>query len=191
VFWLVLEGDNGTGKDTIRALLETAGWAHVDGGTEADAALALARQAAGWDRVPAYLRYCHACAEAANRVRADRVTVRYWPSTLAAGYADRLIDDAELDRMADDCIRRFPAPDGVAELRCAFGARVERILCRGPQPLSPADNMDPGRGDRLRAALDRVAARWPRPWTVIDTTSLAPEQVLGAVRAWADIRRGR
>ncbi len=184
VFWLLIEGDNGTGKDTLREFFEQEGWFHVNGSAETLTELEQARKSVGRDRLPAYLRYCRTCATVAAETTTHKVSVRYWPSTLAAGYADELICEAELDRMLDDCLRTFPDPDVIIELRCDLNARVQRILGRGPQPTGHADSLDPERGSRHRVALVRIASHWNRPWFVLDTTFLTPAQVFRAARAW-------
>jgi hypothetical protein len=184
VYWLLIEGDNGSGKDTLRAFFEREGWLHVNDSAAALAELEQARKHAGRDRLRAYLRYCQACAATAADSATKRVSVRYWPSTLAGGYADELVDAAELDRMLGECMRSFPDPDGVIELRCDLDQRVQRILRRVPEESGHADSLDPERGRRHRFALERIASHWNRPWLVLDTTSLTPGQVFEAARDW-------
>lgn len=184
MFWLLIEGDNGTGKDTLRAMFEREGWLHVNDQPAALAELEYARKQKGRDRLPAYLRYCQACATVAADLSAPRVSVRYWPSTLAAGYADQLIGAEELDVMLEECRVTFPEPDGVIELRCDLDERSRRILQRPPESSGHADNLDAERAKRYRTALEYIASRWNRPWLVLDTTTLTPGQVFEAARAW-------
>jgi thymidylate kinase len=113
-----------------------------------------------------------------------RVSVRYWPSTLAGGYADQLIVAEELDVMLGDCRRHLPNPDGVIELRCDFDERVQRILRRLPEPFGHPDSLDQDRDRRHRAALKRIASCRDRSWLVIDATTQAPGQVFETTRAW-------
>jgi hypothetical protein len=184
LFWLVIEGDNGTGKDTLRRFFEDEGWFYVNGVPDALNQLRNARKIVGRDRLPAYLRYCQICAIAAAKSTNRRVIVRYWPSTLAGGYADELIGDAELSQMIEECRRDFPKPDAVIELRCDFDVRVHRIRQRLSDPSGHSDSLDPERGRRHRIALERIASCWNVPWLVIDTTYSSPENVFDVARAW-------
>ncbi len=190
MFWLLIEGDNGTGKDTLRTFFEREGWLHVNGSSEALSELRNARECSGCDRIPGYLRYCQTCGLVATESSAPAISVRYWPSTLAAGYADHLMEEDELDHMLEDCRRRFPDPDGVIELRCRHEARVQRIEQRIPEPSGHPDNLDLARARRHGVALNHIASKWGLPWLVIDTTSLEPAQVFKTAHDWVQDREG-
>ncbi len=184
MFWLLIEGDNGTGKDTLRAFFERDGWRHSNDNSNAASALEAARRCTGRERIPAYLRYCRACATRENDPDSRTVTVRYWPSTLAGGYADGLINEQELDQLLEQCVRDLPAPDSVIELRCDLGTRVQRIQQRVPDYSGSIDSIDPERARLHRLALERIAARWRRPWLVLETTTMLPNQVFDTAQAW-------
>ncbi len=181
--WLVIEGDNGVGKDTLRALLERAGWLHINALPGPQAALARARSYRDADRIGPYLAFCRECAAEAVRRGALSVVVRYWPSTAAGAFADELIDEDQFQLLVTRCVEEFPRPDAVVELRCAQRERVQRVLRRSATPAG-TDNLDPARAVRHRWALERIAAQWDVPWQVVDTTSLDPEQVVAVTQRW-------
>jgi thymidylate kinase len=190
MFWLLIEGDNGTGKDTLRTLFERDGWRHSNDSSQAASELDAARRCVGRDRIPAYLRYCRACATGTHEPASRSVTVRYWPSTLAGGFADGLLDERELDDLLKQCVRDLPAPDAVIELRCNLGTRTERIQQRIPDYAGSIDSIDPDRARLHRLALTRIASQWNRPWLVLETTTMNQHQVFDAAKEWVTAQGG-
>jgi hypothetical protein len=104
------------------------------------------------------------------------VLVRYWPSTVAAAYADQQVDDEGLPALIPPA-QRLPQPDLFIRLACGLPARSKRIVERGLID-GRLDDVSTGRADRHHRCLDWIAGQFGR-WTCIDTTSLTPEQVLG------------
>lgn len=190
MFWLLIEGDNGTGKDTLRALFEQAGWQLNADSVAASAALDFARQSVGRDRITAYLDYCRYCTPKTATAECKTVTVRYWPSTLAGGYADGLLDRNELENLTASCIMDFPAPDGVVELRCSADVRINRIVRRVPEWPGAVDSIEPERARLHRLALEHIASCWNRPWLRLDTSLMSPTQVFNACVDWIKTQEG-
>ena len=187
--WLLIEGDNGTGKDTVREHFERQGWVHVNDSADALTELEVAIKRKGPSRIPAYLQYCQACGSFAARTPGNRVSVRYWPSTLSAGYADELIGFSEMADMLEKCICELPSPNSVIELRCDFDARIARILERMGRQPNLVDNIDRPRAMRIREAVEYIASRWSIPWLILDTTHQKPHKVYEAASSWINEQR--
>lgn len=151
--WLVIEGDNGVGKDTLAdRLTETpCDWERV-GGSEIDAAKKHARQQMGWSRVISFLKYNRLCGEEATNVIKPGIQVRYWPSTLAAGFADDILTWEDMLRLRDCCVLMLPTPTHTIFLSCQSHERIRRIDARGEVPGSP-DDTTKSRSEKMDKAL--------------------------------------
>ena len=79
--WLVIEGDNGAGKDTLAAQLATSGFEIVNAHPLAQTAEQRARSMTGEAKIAAFLEYNSACAELARCTHSHAIQIRYWPST--------------------------------------------------------------------------------------------------------------
>jgi len=180
----LIEGDNGTGKDTLRGVFERDGWLHVNEAGLPSQLIKGAREETGKARISRYLEYCLACAAVAENAAGKSVCVRYWPSTASAAFADGLITVDELDSLILDCLQQFPLPDCVIELKCDYKARIGRIEKRKLACQGHVDNLELPRGERFEFAMARISERIPVPWLVVDNTKLDAEAQYTLVREW-------
>lgn len=188
--WILIEGDNGTGKDTLREFFEADGWFHVNADSQVVDLLKVARSCTGRDRVPAYLEYARFCMKIASLHGATVVCVRYWPSTLSAAFADLLISEEEFLSAVDRCLVEFDVPKYVIQLTCDFATRVSRIKKRGFEPNGHVDNIDAGRAKRVEIAFAIIASKFPTPWLVQETSNLQPSEVFHSVFSWVQKQKG-
>ena len=130
---LLIEGDNGTGKDTLATGLQGQSFDIITYHEEIQHQIDRARTFRGAEHVLKFLDYNASCGrlmEEASCKNTDTITIRYWPSTLAAAYADRKLSESECDTLADICTKTFPLPDLVIFLVCDHNERVHRIVLR-------------------------------------------------------------
>ncbi|MCH7724883.1 MAG: hypothetical protein IH991_00165 [Planctomycetes bacterium] len=121
--WFVIEGDNGAGKDTLADRLLPDGWFLASRSPHVVTAKEQASHLTGVDRVDAFLLYNQMCAKLATKHPSRSVLVRYWPSTLAAGFADSIFEWAEFETRVEQCVRELPTPELILFLQCGLDAR--------------------------------------------------------------------
>ena len=127
--FVVIEGDNGTGKTTVSHILNSQyGFEFI---TEHKEILELEQQSKRFatgsaERFEAFLDYNSVCGRQAKKY--DRALLaRYWISTVSAAYADDFLDINETLEKADMLMETMVIPDFVFRLRCDFDKRIERI----------------------------------------------------------------
>jgi 2-haloacid dehalogenase len=88
--FLVIEGDNGTGKDTLAKKFLDDGFNIITYDKEMKDLEALAKKKDGVDKVKAFIAYNKVEGEKAKELRVNNnvLLIRYFVSSLAAGYAD-------------------------------------------------------------------------------------------------------
>jgi len=175
--WIVIEGDNGTGKDTLAEQIMKLGYDIVSYTTEARNAERAARTLYGEDRVLSFLEYNLICGSFASSSSNLSLLIRYWMSTMAAAYADQIWTWKKVNEQVIRCVAQFPVPDLIILMECELTPRTNRIIMRGE---SSGDNMCVERDKNYRWALDEMSKRFPSVEKV-DTTLLSPLEVFLAV----------
>jgi thymidylate kinase len=170
--FVVIEGDNGTGKDTLAKLMETLGYNIITYTSDAKYAETKARNLCGEDKLQSFLEYNKMCGSIAESSDTPSLLIRYWISTLAAAYADQLWMREKVNTKIASYIAHFPTPSLVIQLKCAFSVRKARIKTRGPSD----DNMCLERDIRYSWALDEIRKHFTS-WEVIDTTAISQLEV--------------
>ncbi len=181
--WFVIEGDNGAGKDALADRLIDDGWFLSSRLPQVVAEKDSARLQYGKDRVTAFLSYNQRCGELASTHSSRSFLVRYWPSTLAAAFADDILEWPDFESWVDRTVRQLPAPALILYLQCGLNTRRDRVQQRGMVPGS-VDDVSENRDRRYWNAV-----RWLSTspglgnWNTLDTTELNIEQVHRAVRS--------
>ncbi len=182
-FWFVIEGDNGAGKDSLADRLINDKWCSASRHCQALDQKKLANGLTGIDRINAFLSYNQMCGKLASGHKCRCFLVRYWPSTLAGGFADCIINWKEFITRVDQCITQFPATALILYLQCGLDIRRNRVRQRGLVSGS-VDDVSKQRDVRYQEAI-RWLAQFPRlgNWKTLDTSKLTIEEVHQAVQA--------
>ncbi|MBV5330140.1 MAG: hypothetical protein JZU65_21350 [Chlorobium sp.] len=170
-YWIVIEGDNGTGKDSLAGQLATIGYDIVTYASKNRAIEKAARTLCGEKRLLAFLSYNQQCGLQA--IAKPSLLIRYWISTIAAAYADHLWDWEKAKEKIIMCLTQFPVPYLVIKLDCDLLQRQYRVETRNPDS---DDNMCEERDMRYQWALNEIEPYLPA-WDNLDTTDLSPLQV--------------
>lgn len=177
--WIVIEGDNGTGKDTLAEQVEKLGFDILTYKAEVKFAEMTARDFQGEKRLLSFLEYNRLCGSMAMLNCGPSLLVRYWVSTVAAAYADQIWNWKVANEQALRCAADFPMPDLIVQLECELVERRSRIAKRN---ANSGDNISIARDWDYRWALGELRKYFPA-WETIDTTFLSQEQVFQAVQA--------
>lgn len=125
--FIVIEGDNATGKTTLSNCLpyeniNTLSWFRYK---EAEL-----KKLPLLQKIPAFLDFNLKCGEYGEKNKNVCVLTRYWISTLCAAYADGLYDQETTCRLVQECEQTYPKPVFVIFLRCTESVRMSRISIR-------------------------------------------------------------
>lgn len=176
--FIVIEGDNGTGKDTLAQALAPYGFDIVTYMPKASKALSDARHI---KTIEAFLEYNKVCSNLclSNKIyHKNNLLVRYWTSTLASAYADRNWTVAQVDRALERCLKEMAIPDCFIRLTCSMDERVRRIEERG---AVGNDDITLERAAKYDFIFSHIMKQIPTRWIEISTSDLSPAQVKAKV----------
>jgi len=170
---IVIEGDNGTGKDTIGTLLANDyGYYIPNYDKEASDFSSKLRSLDRRSQTFGFLEYSAILSKIA-RQHEKSLVIRYWMSTLAAAYADYVLSLEEVLEKAEELLEILLVPDYIFYLTCNFNKRIERINKRD---ATSSDNRTIERGERYERISNEIRKMF-RHWYVIDTTNLTPKEI--------------
>lgn len=166
--FLVLEGDNGTGKDTIAGEMKKLGFTIVSYNSKIKQLENQAKLLNGDKRINAFYNYNLACGNMAKNCNNPSIIIRYWISTLAAAYsdADDLIDEAFIKNNILINKNKFPVPDLIICLKCDYTERINRIKHR---KSSDSDDISEIRSKRYEYALKVIEKNINTEWHNINS----------------------
>lgn len=176
--FIVIEGDNGSGKTTIAENIMKLGYFFV---TEDDKAKITEIEAkklekGSQERYEAFLAYNELCGSYATKVD-NILLVRYWISTVSAAYADGLYTLEEALKEAEEKERLMPRPDYVFRLYCDYEERISRVKKRNVKIDNCSDDISRERDEKYREILD-VLERKLNYMYMIDVTNMSPEKIV-------------
>lgn len=186
---LLIEGDNGTGKDTLAMGLQDQPFDIITYHKDVQQKIDLARTFKGLEQVLRFLNYNASCGhlmEKNARNGVNTITIRYWPSTLAAAYADHKLTESECDTLVDICIKAFSLPDLIVFLQCDHDERIERIEQRNSLNF---DDKTLERGNRYAYYSDKIIGRLSDIVCRINTSGKSREEIQMEVLALVNKRR--
>lgn len=183
--FIVIEGDNGTGKDTLaQNLKKFCDFRIVTDETNIKKWNRKAKQYDGKKRVDEFLKYGKECSNIVNKVQENVLLVRYWISTLAAAYADKIYNYEELCKIEKETCSKFCKPDMVICLWCDFAIRIDRIEKRKAIDF---DDVTKERSDRYKWFLNQFQNKTDIKWINIDTTNRTKDEVFNEVCKYIEI----
>ena len=177
--FFVIEGDNGTGKDTLALKLQKKyGFRIITNEEDIVKLNKKAKEFNGKQRIKKFLEYGAVCSNRVKNSSQNSILVRYWISTLAAAYADKILEYEDVCKIQDKICSEFYKPDGIICLSCDFEKRIDRIENRKSDDF---DDITIERNHRYRWFLDKIQNRIDINWVNIDTSNKDVEQVFKEV----------
>lgn len=178
--FIVIEGDNGTGKTTVGTYFKEAGYFVA---TDDPTAVYLASQAKIYpanskERFNAFIKYNEFTGQYANKYH-DVLIIRYWISTVTAAFADDIFLLDEALSVSKRLYQRMPKPDYIFAFHCDYLPRLERIQKRNLSCKD--DNTSLIRDKKYRTILEALS-REIQNWYVIDTTNISPDATFSKIK---------
>jgi thymidylate kinase len=174
---IIIEGDNGTGKTTIgQKFSEKEYFVVTDDATAKECETsAKTFQIGSRVRFDAFVKYNDFCGKLAKEHN-NSLIVRYWISTVAAGYADGCFSMPEALMIATNLYKKLPEPDYVFRLKCDYGVRISRINARNSIVPDATDDITIERDKKYQEILDELE-KIVNNWFTINTADQSPEQI--------------
>ena len=178
---ILIEGDNGTGKDTLAKAFKTP-FDIITYRAEIQQKILFARTFKGISQTLHFLNYNAACSRIMSdnaKANINSITIRYWPSTLTAAFADKNLSEVDCDSLVDICISTFTMPDLVVFLECDYNERIHRIALRN-SPIFDDKSIE--RAERYTYYSNKIMDKLGDTVHKINTTDKSREDVENIVR---------
>lgn len=179
--YIIIEGDNGSGKDTLAQSL-TDLFDIVTYRSEVQQKMDFARNFKGRESALNFLGYNELCVrfvEDNAQKGISSLLIRSWPSTVAAAYADQKLAEVECDLLVDYCITTFTLPDLLVYLKCDHNERVRRIIERNSPNF---DDKTVERAERYAYYSKKVFGKLGNRVHVVVTSGKTRQEVQAEVR---------
>lgn len=179
--FLVIEGDNGSGKTTMSGLLKKCGFHVVTDDSDVKEIEVSAKKipANTNERIESFIKYNEFCGEKTKNYDKS-LLVRYWPSTMAAAYADCVFGKDEVLKKAEELSKKLRTPDLVIYLQCDYSERISRIEKRKATEGDLGDDVSTGRDARYKEIISLLSKMIPN-WKIIQVSNKTPEQVKSVI----------
>jgi dTMP kinase len=180
--FVVIEGDNGTGKDTLALnIRDKLGYRIIMNESDVKKLNKKAKQYEGKERIEKFLDYGKFCSDIVNETRENVILVRYWISTLAAAYADNIYTYEQTCKLENNICSKFCKPDIIICLWCDFETRVKRIETRKSLDF---DDTTRKRNEKYKWFLNKCEAKTNIKWINIDTTNKSRDEIFEEVNKY-------
>ena len=125
----VIEGDNGTGKDTLAAKFQNDGFEILTYDKKIKQMEQIAKKKVGEDKVLNFLAYNKACGDLAKERKNENnvLLIRYFISSLAAAYADDIFSYQKIVDILDNVYDKFEKPNILIRLKCNKMKELEEL----------------------------------------------------------------
>lgn len=176
MFFFVIEGDNGTGKDTVASKFIEDGFEIITYDKKIRTMENLAKKEVGKNRVLKFMAYNKAESDLIKEKRNYKnvLLIRYFVSTLAAGYADGIFAYKDTIDILKNTYPKFEKPDAIIRLKCDYQERVNRIENRNSKD---DDDKTYRRNVRYRWITDKIKENINLNWIDIDTSNKSIAQI--------------
>lgn len=181
--YIVIEGDNGTGKTTIAKMFENIGYRVISEDEDLlSYCIELKKLKPGSsERFNAFMKYNEMCCERSMKYDKSLV-VRSWISTISAAYADEQLSLDESLLLAKKLYNEFPVPNLVFRLECNYSERLKRINKRIEETNDRTDDISKERDERYQVILSNIKKMFTTKWIDIDTSELNPNEVFEIIK---------
>lgn len=182
--FLVIEGDNGSGKTTISGLMQKSGFHVVTDDSDVKELEKAGKKipANTVERIESFIKYNEFCSEKSRKYEKS-LLVRYWVSTMAAAYADLVFSKDEVLEKAKTLAKKLRTPDLVVYLQCDYSERISRIEKRKTVEGDLGDDISEGRNARYQEIISLLSKMIPN-WKVIQVSKKTPEQVMVEIKEY-------
>ena len=179
--FFVIEGDNGTGKDTVASKFIEDGFEIVTYDKKIRTMENLAKKEVGKNRVLKFMAYNKAESDLIKEKRNYKnvLLIRYFVSTLAAGYADGIFAYKDTIDILKNTYPKFEKPDAIIRLKCDYQERVNRIENRNSKD---DDDKTYRRNVRYRWITDKIKENINLNWIDIDTSNKSIAQIYTEIK---------
>ena len=177
--FIVIEGDNGTGKDTLALKIQDKlGYHIITNESNIKESNRKAKRYEGEQRIKEFLKYGKICSDTAKFSSDKVILVRYWLSTLAAAFADNIYTYQQTCEIENKICSKFYEPDMIICLWCDYETRIKRIKARKSIDF---DDVTKERNEKYKWFLKQYEKRTNIKWINIDTTNKDEEEVFEEV----------
>ena len=179
--FFVIEGDNGTGKDSLAQKFQAEGFKIITYDSRIKKFEEIAKSMNGKNKVLHFMAYNKACGDLAKEERQTNnvMLIRYFISSLAAAYSDGVFSYEETMKLLDKTYSKFEKPDVIIRLKCNNKERIRRIEERNSINF---DDKTISRENRYSWITDRIKEKIDINWIEIDTSNKCVEEVYDYTR---------
>lgn len=177
--FIVIEGDNGTGKDTLAKKLEESGFCIITYLDTVKEMEMIARE--NHNKTNAFLDYNHFCGNLAMEQISPSIVIRYWISTLAAAYADYVYEYDKVIQLTDEIKRNIVAPDVIIRIWVNSEVRLNRIASRNLKDAKLFDDSSIIRAQRYEWISKEILNRSGYRWREFDNTSVCIDELASKI----------